>query len=135
MTIEKAIKYFEETLLLLYGVSSPDKERIEACALAVSALRAQQPAEKNKPLTLDELIKMDGELAYFQFGDGECGYAVISTDRFRNIGLDGPDVIINHSAPDKDFLNMEMEDDPYGHFGLHLLGWRAYRQKPEEAIP
>lgn len=130
MTIEKAIKYFEETLLLLYGVASPDTERIEACALAVSALRAQQPAEKNKPLTLNELLKMDGELAYFQFGDGECGYAVISTDRFRDIGLDAPDVILDHRVPEKIFLNME-HDDPDGHFGLHLLGWRAYRQKPE----
>lgn len=130
MTIEEAIKYFEETLLHLYGVSWPDQKRIEACALAVSALRAQQPAEKNKPLTLDELLKMDGELAYFQFGDGECGYAVISTDRFRDIGLDAPDVILDHRVPDKNFLNME-HDDPDGHFGLHLLGWRAYRQKPE----
>lgn len=35
----------------------------------------------------------------------------------------------------KEALTLEMQDDPYGHFGLHLLGWRAYRQKPEEAIP
>lgn len=107
----------------------------EALTLAISALREQEERENPNPLTLDELRQMDGELAYFQFGDGECGYAVISKDSFRGIDLDEPDVIINHCAPDEDFLNMEMEDDPYGHFGLHLLGWRAYRQKPKEATP
>ena len=33
----------------------------EACEVAVAVMRAQQAAEKNDPLTLDELMEMDGK--------------------------------------------------------------------------
>lgn len=37
----------------------PDKAIIDAYGMAISALRDQQVAEKNEPLTLDELREMD----------------------------------------------------------------------------
>lgn len=85
----------------------------------------------NAPMTLEELRKMDGKPAYFRFGDGTCGYAVVSCDEGRLV-LYGPSFEEDHTYPDEDFINMEMDNDPHGHFGLHMLGWRAYRYKPEE---
>lgn len=85
----------------------------------------------NKPLTLDELLKMDGEPIYCQFGDGVSGWAVVEIDEGGHVQLYGPEIFVgSHEEPDTDFLNMEF-DDPQGHFGLHILGWRAYRHKPE----
>lgn len=93
----------------------------------------------NDPLTLDELREMDGEPVYFQFGDGTQGWAIVERD-VDGIVLYGPDFDDN-AYPDSDFINMEYNGgnrrqsqiiDPEGHFGLHMLGWRAYRRKPEE---
>ena len=82
----------------------------------------------NAPLTLDELRGMDGEPVYLQFGDGVCGWAIVLIDgdwiTFECPDFDG------HCEPDVDFINMEY-NDPDGHFGLHILGWRALRRKPE----
>lgn len=106
-----------------YDVSQhPEQEAIAAWN------RRAQP--ENEPLTLDELREMGGEPAYFQFGDGVQGWAVIEWHTESGIILYGP-VADDHSEPDVDFINMEY-DDPDGYFGLHLLGWRAYRYKPEE---
>lgn len=99
--------------------------------IIVSALRAQQERENPKPLTLDELREMDGEPAYFQFGDGVQGWAIIEWQTESGIILYGP-VADDHSEPDVDFINMKY-DDPDGYFGLHLLGWIAYRIRPKEA--
>ena len=48
------------------GYVSPDGmiravDYVEACSVALAALRAQQEQEDPKPLTLDELRQMDGE--------------------------------------------------------------------------
>lgn len=48
------------------GYVSPDgmiraADYVEACSVALAALRAQQEPEDPKPLTLDELRQMDGE--------------------------------------------------------------------------
>lgn len=32
---------------------------------------------------------------------------------------------------DEDFYGMK-HNDPFGRFGLHVLGWLAYRHKPKE---
>lgn len=53
MTVEEAIKHFENKLK---SVAMPASR--EAFALALSALRAQHDAEKNEPLTLEELREM-----------------------------------------------------------------------------
>ena len=95
------------------------------------AYEDEDERENPQPLTLDELREMDGEPAYFQFGDGVQGWAIIEWQTESGIILYGP-VADDHSEPDVDFINMKY-DDPDGYFGLHLLGWRAYRYKPKEA--
>lgn len=95
-------------------------------------LDTQTENGENKPLTLDELLKMNGEPIYCQFGDGVSGWAVIDIDESGHVELYGPEIFVgNHGEPDTDFLNMEYPDDQFNKFGLHFLGWRAYRRKPE----
>lgn len=86
-------------------------------------------APPNPPLTLEELQKMDGEPVYCQFGDGVQGWTIVEKD-VSGIVLCGPD-FDDHTYPVDAFINMEY-NDPIGHFGLHVLGWRAYRYKPKE---
>ncbi len=45
-----------------------------ACELAAAALRAQIEAEKNEPLTLDELRNMDGKLVRIERIGGRIPY-------------------------------------------------------------
>ncbi len=62
MTTEEAIwamQFYQEKLY--NGIY---KQYIGAFDLAIAALRAQQEAEKNEPLTLEELLEMDGEPVY-----------------------------------------------------------------------
>lgn len=71
------------------------------------------------PLTLDELRKMDGEpvwiVEYPDWGHWE-------------LSADAGDYVAER---DYDCYGMK-HDDPAGRYGLHKLGWLAYRQKPEE---
>ncbi len=74
MTIEEAIKVLlNERECILRQIGSgcdrncatcdlvlPDKSIIRAYCMAIDALRTQQEAEKNEPLTLDELRQMKG---------------------------------------------------------------------------
>jgi len=80
----------------------------------------------NEPLTADELRQRDGEPVYLEFGDGGQGWAIACNDGewMRFAGVDFED-----ECPEMAFLNMEHQD-PAGHYGLHVLGWRAYRSKP-----
>jgi hypothetical protein len=108
------------------GFYKPDEQE-DALNRAISAWnRRAQPT--NEPLTLEQLRGMDGDYAYFQFGDGAEGNAIIEWQSESKFILYGP-VADDHSEPDIDFINTEF-DDPDGHFGLHILGWRAYRRKP-----
>lgn len=71
MTTEEAIKQFERRLegkeeLLLLVAHNPCAvehltKRYEADEIAFEALREQEERENPKPLTLEELSKMDGE--------------------------------------------------------------------------
>ena len=79
-----------------------------ALDMAISALR-QKGQERNAPLTLDELRKMDGEPIYIVYG------YVAWWD------------IVSFSAQDWIYLARE-EELRYSRYGE----WLAYRQKPEE---
>lgn len=89
--------------------------------------------ENPKPLTLDELMDMYGEPVYLQFGTGFQCWAIVCVEG-EYLYFYGPEVEgeVEYEDPDKDFYNMEYRD-PCGHYGLHALGWRAYRNKPKEA--
>lgn len=120
MTIEEAIEKVE--YMIHVEVKWPGtEETVEALELAIDALLAQQEAEKNEPLTLDELRKMDGKpvwiVEYPDWGHWE-------------ISEDAEDYLSNRN---ENFYGMKY-DDPCGKFGLHVLGWLAYRKKPEGKI-
>jgi len=91
-----------------------------------AALRAEvEPLRKayaspEKPLMLAEIERMEGEPVFVQQGDGQEFWAIVQG------GM--PDT----GETDPDFVNMEY-DDPVGHFGLHVLGWRAFKHRPEVA--
>lgn len=123
--IKKAIDYLEP----LTKHPSLTGSYCKYLKVAVKTLRKTlDSAKKNKPLTLEELRDMDGEPVYLQFGDGGQGWAIAETSGcnswFTFYGID-----FENENPDIDFLNMEYKD-PAGHYGLHVLGWRAYRSKP-----
>lgn len=118
MTREAAIEILEKTAGIYKteiesGLAeknySYEAQWIKVLEMAISALRAQQEAEKNEPLTLDELREMDGEPVWmvcltapdlscwgFHDEDGVCGYCA------------------------------NFSDDDYG------KTWLAYCRKPEE---
>ncbi len=93
----------------------------------------------NKPLTLEELEQMDGEPVYAQCGDGHEGWYIVRTSEPLHANAPLAPIhavwIVNDENPegdnfDTDFLNMEY-NDPAGNFGLHVLGWRVFRRKPQ----
>lgn len=63
MTVEKALAILDD-LRAWNNTPPPDEEAVEALSLAISTLRAKQDAEKNEPLTLEELRQMDGQPVY-----------------------------------------------------------------------
>lgn len=99
---------------------------MEALDMGISALRQQEQLDKvsqsssqDKPLTLDELLQMNGEpvwiVEYPDWGHWE-------------LSADAGDYVAER---DYDCYGMK-HDDPAGRYGLHKLGWLAYRKKPEE---
>lgn len=71
MTREEAIKWIERinAKYIHGGDENFDAQRSAALEMAIYALRAQEAAEKNKPLTLDELREMDGEPVLLETGE------------------------------------------------------------------
>lgn len=57
MTVKEAIKILENISNCNYNIWSTR----EAIKMAITALSAQQDAEKNNQLTYEELLKMDGK--------------------------------------------------------------------------
>lgn len=92
-----------------------------------NADRIQSMGDKefgNAPLTLDQLIEMDGEPVWLVDGGGNEMWGLVDT------GNDHIDVIDSQSGLWRgEFYNMSGD----GKNGLHLIGWLAYRQKPEVA--
>ena len=95
----------------------------EALDIAINALRAQQEAEKNEPLTMDELREMDGEPVWCVDGSGNEMWGLVDAN------YDHVDVIDCQSGLwDGAFYNMTGAWEN----GLHPIGWLAYRHKPKE---
>lgn len=97
---------------------------IHGCAIMRTAanLIEQLAAEPtNDPLTLEELRGMDGEPVWIvEHPDwGHWELSECAEDYFDD--------------RDPDFYGMTMPPtlpDPMGRYGLHVLGWLAYRRKP-----
>ena len=72
----------------------------------------------NEPLTLEQLREMDGEPVWI-VEHPDWGHWELSAD--------AEDYLANR---DQDFYGLK-HDDPAGRYGLHVLGWLAYRRPPE----
>ena len=107
MTRERAAELLSEVTVL------DDPEMAEAHRVAISALRAQQEQERNEPLTLEELRRMDGEPVYSVEITGREEWL------FRR---DGGFADMYGEFTSDDFMSW----DNYGKL------WWCYRQKPEE---
>ena len=86
--------------------------------------RAQPENEPitNDALTRDELYYLDGEPLYVMDGEGHECYCVVNTKN---------EDCIDNEAGAWCFEFYDMTGD--GKHGLHKIGWRAYRTKPERS--
>ena len=75
-------------------------------------------APPNEPLTLEQLREMDGEPVWI-VEQPDWGHWELSAD--------AEDYMADR---DQDFYGLK-HDDPAGRYGLHVLGWLAYRRPPE----
>lgn len=133
MTRKEAIAVLEclalEMNAILAGIPKSEatadqiKRCIDAYDMAISALRQQEIVTNrnglNEPLTLDELRQMDGEPVWI-VEEPDWGHWELSADA---------DDYVADREPS--FYGMK-HNDPAGRYGLHKLGWLAYRQKQEE---
>ena len=92
----------------------------EALDMAISALRQQETVTNrnglNEPLTLDELLKMDGEPVWVVYGEDEGMWAMVEV-------CEESIFLTNNLGGRTEYADdMELEDD----------GLTVYRQKPEE---
>lgn len=85
----------------------------EALDMAIAAL-----SPPNEPLTLEQLREMDGEPVWI-VEHPDWGHWELSAD--------AEDYIADR---EQDLYGLK-HDDPAGQFGLHVLGWLAYRRPPE----
>ena len=79
----------------------------------------QQEAEKSEPLTMDQLKEMDGQPVWIVEAP-DWGHWELSEDAEEYL-----------NDRDPDFYGMKY-NDPCGRYGLHALGWLAYRHPPKE---
>lgn len=86
---------------------------VQALDMAISAL-----SPPNEPLTIEQLREMDGEPVWI-VEQPDWGHWELSAD--------AEDYLANR---DQDFYGLK-HDDPAGRYGLHVLGWLAYRRPPE----
>ena len=123
MTREEAAKVFEKQFDEScgdYRYQNKDKLDYEdALWLAIAALRELDAKENQKPLTLEELRQMNGEPVWI-VEHPDWGHWELAED--------AEDYLMDR---DEDFYGMK-HNDPLGRFGLHVLGWLAYRHKPKE---
>lgn len=77
----------------------------------------------NDPLTLDELREMDGMPVWCVDGIGNQRWGLVNHDS------NGLPICYDNEAGYWDGCIYGMTGD--GKFGLHQMGWRAYRSKPE----
>lgn len=112
ITTEHAAVWFESR-----AANTPMQGAREMYKIAAAALRAQQEAEKNEPLTLDELRQMDGEPVW-----------IVESPDWGHWELSG-EAVDYLEGRETDFYGMR-HDDPAGRYGLHKLGWLAYRHEP-----
>ena len=114
MTREEAITWLENRAKQI-----PLPGALEVYRMAIAALRELDAKENQKPLTLEELRQMNGEPVWIM-EHPDWGHWELAED--------AEDYLMDR---DEDFYGMK-HNDPLGRFGLHVLGWLAYRHKAKE---
>ena len=126
MNREEVIEYWEGLRKTFSGQLEQEENHfgrmhlqttIDAIDMAISALR-QQEHDRNEPLTLDELRKMDGEPVW-------CEIYIKGQPSFYGI-VHGKNVTGFIPGDDKP-ANLAITN-----VGAYGFAWLAYRQKPEE---
>lgn len=110
MTREEAIKFASHAQSL---TDLPEVK--EFYALAESALREQEERENPKPLTLDELLEMDGEPVWIR-----AKHYGIYADIVNIMGKEDGERRVHFS------INYRLQENGCG------KTWLAYRNKPKE---
>ena len=122
MTLEEAIKNREKCLRYLEALEQKaNPQNVEAVRWSVKALKFMQRSTltpPNEPLTIEQLREMDGEPVWI-VEQPDWGHWELSAD--------AEDYLADR---DQDFYGLK-HDDPAGRYGLHVLGWLAYRRPPE----
>lgn len=93
MKIEEAIATLTD-LKAWGGFGNYSTDETEALDMAISALRAQQEAEKNEPLTIPELLKMDSQPVWVVGNGGSGEWRLVDAENKLLYGLCGDDEII-----------------------------------------
>ena len=114
MTTNEAIEYLNRC------ADGLDTDFDRAVSMAILALQHQQQAEKNDPLTLEELREMDGDKIYIQhIGHCKGFYEDVYAPYF------GRHEQYVHGYNDM----IGATDLPLKYYGTE---WMAYRHKPDE---
>lgn len=117
MTIEDInyqLSNLREDVEYLLGRTEQSDIYLKALDMAMSALRVQQEAEKNEPLTLKEMRKMDGEPVYVVPQNG--GYVAGATNWAK----------VNAKCERCEASNLNF------YFCEYVTYWLAYRHPPKE---
>ncbi len=127
MDLEKAIKHLEETLDdptrdWPCAACRAEHEQLMGWLRELQILRAQAEAEKNEPLTLEELRKMDGKPVWVKPLVGwktEPFWAIVHAPYVSDGRLS--------NDPERCVLSL-------GGPGAYWTDWIAYRRKPEDPL-
>ena len=120
MTTDKIIKKLEY-ISWLYGILGENERAINE---AIEIVRVAQEAERNEPLTLDELMEMDGEPVWVVPGNASprwCLVRVLGDKNWKSFDcVDGD--------------RNEWDEDRYAVCGVinEDIEWLAYRRPPKE---
>ena len=105
------------------SLNEENKSLYDAAGVAIEVLRAQEEAEKNEPLTLEELREMDGEPVYVvSYNSDETGWRIV-------------DSVVDYRGAvfDSDRVNVFFNDSFLEDGRTINEEWFAYLRKPKEA--
>ena len=106
------------TLNWIIGWDRQTVENLRSVIQKAQAIALSTLTPPNEPLTIEQLREMDGEPVWI-VEQPDWGHWELSAD--------AEDYLANR---DQDFYGLK-HDDPAGRYGLHVLGWLAYRRPPE----
>lgn len=129
MTKEEAINALRIEGILFDGNAKRISEFFAGLDMAISDLRAQQEHESNEPLTLDELRQMEGEPVWTVGVSYTKDGTFSMWDIIESVDENGIQFGYSCEHPEWWAYGLKTTD------GKRLLGWLAYRRKPNSRMP